>query len=85
MKKYPKKGYTIDPSLFSSDFQSHKATRNFNYQYDYFTEQDDLQFSDPILTELDTIVFVDANHNHNTVTGKAITGLLSFIVSTPVE
>ena len=85
LKKYPNKGYNINPSPFQANFSSHKVEHNFNYQYDYFQEHIDPRFLDLLLKELDTTVFKDANHGHDSVTGKAITGLLAFVGSTSVE
>ena len=85
LKKYPKKGYDIDPSPFQANFPSNKVEHNFNHQNDYFKEHADPRFPDTLLKELDATVFVDANHGNDSVTGKAITSLLEFVGSTRVE
>ena len=85
LKKHPKKGHTIDPSPFIPDFPSERVQAAFNHQYDYFSESIDPRFPDPLLDELDTNIFVDSNHGHDTVTGKAITGTASLVGRTPVD
>ena len=67
------------------DFPSTKVDPNFNHQYDYFTESLDPRFPDPLLPELSTTLFVDSNHGHDTVTGKAITGIVGLVGRTPVD
>ena len=85
LKKYSKKEYNIDLSPFIADFPSIKVTTEFNYQYNYFSEHLNPRFLDPLYNELAFTIFVDANYSYNTVTGKAIIGILSFIGNTPVD
>ena len=58
---------------------------NSNHQHDYFKENVDPRFTESLLKELDKTVFVDSNHGHDSVTGKAITGSLEFVGSPPAE
>ena len=57
---------------------------DFGNQYAYFKEDMDPRFPAPLLDELDLNIFVDADHCHDKVTGRSITGLLAMAGSTPV-
>ena len=54
-------------------------------KYDHFSEHLNPRFPDPSYDELTSTTFVDANHGHDTVTWKAITGILSFVGNNPVD
>ena len=84
-KKYPTKGCNVDLSPFVPDFLSNKFIPDFNYHYDYFSETLDPRFPDPLFPELGSTMFVDANHVHDSVTGKSITGFASFIANMAVK
>ena len=57
---------------------------DFGNQYEDFEEYIDPRFPEPLHKELDLTIFVDSNHGHDRVTGKSLTGLISFVGRTPV-
>ena len=65
LKKHPKKGCDVSPSPFQANFPSNKVEHYFNHQHDYFKEHVDPRFPDPLVKELGTTFFVDANHSHD--------------------
>eukprot|EP00957_Ditylum_brightwellii_P200005 15247066-Ditylum_brightwellii.AAC.1 len=67
LKKYPKRGYVISPTLLQLDLDYQKADLklDFGTQYSYFEEELDPRFSEPLLDELDLHVFCDADHGHD--------------------
>ena len=81
LRKYQKRGYYIDPRdpIIDQDFQVVTAKEDFGGQYSYFREELDPRFPTPKLLELAISVFVDADHAHDKVTGRSITGLLSVV------
>ena len=86
LKKYPSRGYIINPKppTIDSKYQTVKVKEDFGGQYQYFQEDLDPRFPLPLVKELDINLFVDANHAHDKVTGRSITGLFGFVGSTPV-
>ena len=86
LKKYPKRGYTINPQppKISGEYQEVQLKKDFGNQYHYFTEDIDPRFPEQLLPELDINIFCDSDHGHDKVTGRSITGLISFVGSTPV-
>jgi hypothetical protein len=86
LKKYPARGYVINPKPPSIDprYETVKLKENFGGQYQYFTEDLDPKFPEALVPEMDINLFVDANHAHDKVTGRSVTGLLCFVGSTPV-
>ena len=86
LKKFPKKGIVIDPTppKFQSDTEKGEYTfEQFGHQYNTFTEEIDPHFPEPRIPQLDTTIFSDADHGHDLVTGKSVTGTLAFVGSTP--
>ena len=77
----------IDPSppkiTEYPDIQPDKF-EEFGHQYQYFKEEHDPKFPEPTIPELDITIFCDADHGHDLVTGRSITGILAFVGSTPV-
>ena len=87
LRKYPNHGYTINPKPpnIDSKYETVKLKEDFGGQYQYFQEDMDPKFPDPLVPEMDINIFVDANHAHDKVTGRSVTGLLCFVGSTPVS
>jgi Reverse transcriptase (RNA-dependent DNA polymerase) len=87
LKKYPSHGYIINPKSPSIDpkYETVKLKEDFGGQYQYFQEDLDPKFPEPIVPEMDINIFVDANHAHDKVTGRSVTGLFCFVGSTPVS
>ena len=85
LSKYPKRGYAINPQplTIASDYENVQMKYDFGNQYVHFSEEIDDQSYEPLLDELDIHVFVDANHGHNKITVRLISGLFSVVVSTP--
>jgi Reverse transcriptase (RNA-dependent DNA polymerase) len=86
LKKYPAKGYVINPKPPKIDhrYETVKLKEDFGGQYQYFQEDLDPKFPKPLVPEMDINIFVDANHAHDKVTGRSVTGILCFVGSTPV-
>ena len=86
LRKYPKRGYWINPLPPNTppDYEVIAIKEDFSYQYSYFQEEIDPRFPTPLSSELAITLFVDADHAHDKVTGRSITGLLGFVGSTPV-
>jgi len=86
LRKHPKRGYFIDPRppTAPTDFEQVAIKEDFGHQHSYFTEDVDPCFPEPFLAELDINIFVDADHGHDKVTGRSITGLIALVGSTPV-
>ena len=85
LKKYPKRGYAINPAPLKLDAEYEKVNvkLNFGNQYSYFTEEVDPRFPEPLFDEFDVHVFCDADHGHDQITGRSITGLFTVVGSTP--
>ena len=85
LKKYPKRGYIINPEppKIDIEYQTAKFSKDFGSQYNYFKEDIDPRFPKPLLPEFAISLFVDADHGHDKVTGRSITGILGFVGSTP--
>ena len=85
LRKYPRKGHVINPTppVVDKKHENVELNHDFGYQCHCFQEDLDPQFPDPLVPESDINIFVDANHAHDKVTGRSITGLISFIGSTP--
>ena len=87
LKKYLKKGILINPEPPTfSDYKDSpdKTFEDFSHQYKYFHEDKDPKFPDQTIPELKVTIFCDADHAHDLVTGRSITGILAFVGSTPV-
>ena len=87
LKKYPKKGILIDPTppIIQENPQTPREKfEEFGHQYQYFEEELDPKFPKPKVKELDITIFCDADHAHDLVTGRSITGIIAFVGSTPV-
>ena len=87
LKKFPKKGIVMDPSppITNEDPRSPtKQFEDFGYQYQDFREEIDPKFPAQIIPELDITIFCDADHAHDLVTGRSVTGIIVFIGSSPV-
>jgi hypothetical protein len=81
LKKYPAHGYIINPKPPSIDPKNEtiKLKEDFGGQYQYFQEDLDPKFPEPLVPEMDINIFVDANHAHDKVTGRSVTGLFCFV------
>ena len=87
LKKFPKKGIVIDPTppVIREDPQEPKEVfEEFGHQYQYFKEELDPKFPKHTIKELVITIFCDADHAHDLVTGRSITGIIAFVGSTPV-
>ena len=86
LRKYPKRGYVVNPEPphFDSVYSDVEVKCDFGNQYSYFREELDPRFPDPILKELDLNIFIDADHAHDKISGRSITGLLAMLGSTPI-
>ena len=84
MKKYPGKGYTVDPRAPILNYKYEKLEPDFGNQYADFVEELDDKLPMQKMEELPITIFVDSNHGHDLVTGKSISGLIAFVGRTPI-
>ena len=84
LKKYPSKGYTIDPRSPDMDLEYEEIIPDFGNQYADFKEDVDPRLSKARMKELPIIIYTDANHGHDQVTGKSITGIIVMVGRTPI-
>ena len=86
LKKYPARGHVINasPPQIDPKYKTVELKEDFGGQYQYFHEDLDPRFPEPLVQELDINIFVDANHTHDKITGRSITGVFGFVGSTPV-
>ena len=56
---------------------------DFGNQCADFEEWEDPKWPEPLHKELDVTTFEDSNHGHDKVTGRSISGLISFVGRTP--
>ena len=78
LKKYPKKGYTIDPRDPILNIKYEEMKPDFGNQYSDFIEEQDPKVPDQKMKELEISIFVDSNHGHDKITGKSVTGIIMF-------
>ena len=81
LRKFPRRGYTVNSSTpkFDMDMDKVKLNQDFGNQYHYFTEDIDPIFPEALVQELEINVFVDADHGHDKVTGRSVTGIFAFL------
>jgi hypothetical protein len=84
LKKYPKRGYIVDPRPPVVNVKYEKIEPDFGNQYTDFKEDEDDRLPTPKMSELPITIFVDSNHGHDKKTGKSITGLIVFVGRTPI-
>ena len=84
LKKYMKRGYVIDPRDPILNAKYETVVPDFGNQYSDFVEETDLRLPTPLMKELSLNIFVDANHGHDKMTGRSISGILSCVGRTPV-
>lgn len=87
LRKYPKRGYVMNPASphFDHEYSDVEVKCDFGNQYSYFREAMDPRFPTPLLKELDINIFIDADHAHDKVSGRSITGLFATLGSTPIS
>jgi hypothetical protein len=87
LQKYPKRGYVVnpDPPHIDNEYSDVKIKCDFRNQYSYFQEEIDPRFPKPLLEELDINIFVDADHAHDKVTCRSVTGLFATLGLTPTS
>ena len=61
-----------------------KIIPDFGNQYSDFEEEKDPRIPEPLMKEIPQNIFVDANHGHDKVTGRSISGIISFAGRTPI-
>jgi len=66
-----------------TQYENVEIKQDFGNQYQYFIEDVDPRFPEPLLPELSVNIFVDSDHAHDKPTGRSITGILAMVGSTP--
>jgi hypothetical protein len=87
LKKYPNRGYMInpeEPKIAKAEYETVMLKQDFGGQYHYFKEEMDPRFPEALIDELPINIFCDADHAHDKITGRSITGIIGFVGSTPV-
>ena len=76
-----------DPDIFGSEevLNADIASAMKEYAYPDATEELDLDLPDPLIAEILTTIFVDADHAHDLVTQRSCTGLLVCAGRTPIQ
>ena len=84
LKKYPNRGFVINPQDFNPIPSNEKLEPDFGNQYADFSEEIDEKLPVPKMKELSTTILVDSDHGHDRKTGRSITGMISFVGQTPI-
>ena len=84
LKKYPKRGYVINPQEPILNMKYEDLVPDFGNQYKDFVEEEDKKVPESKMKELPITIFVDANHGHDKRTGKSISGIIVFVGRTPI-
>ena len=84
LKKYPKRGYIVDPRPPKVNVEYNEIIPDFGNQYPEFQEEIDDKLPIALMKELQTTIFVDADHGHDKVTGRSITGIIVLVGRTPI-
>ena len=87
LRTYPDRGYYVnpkEPEFVNQAYERVNVPQDFGNQYKYFKEDIDPRAPEPLLDEMSLLVFVDADHAHDKVSGRSITGLITFLGSTPL-
>ncbi len=88
LKRFPDKRIAIDPRPLVYD-REHNQYQDFapDFLEDYPDAKEDMDpgFPEAFGVPLETTIMVDADHAHDLVTRRSITGLLLFVGSTPVK
>ena len=79
-----KRGYIVDPRDPIVNINYEKVIPDFGNQYSDFSEDEDVRLPEPLMKELAMNIFIDSNHGHDRVTGRSITGMISFVGRTPI-
>eukprot|EP00957_Ditylum_brightwellii_P142468 10853891-Ditylum_brightwellii.AAC.1 len=66
------------------EYEKVEVKQDFGNQYIYFNEVLDPQFLEPLFEEIAIHLICNADHGHDKVTGRSITGLFGVVGSTPV-
>jgi hypothetical protein len=72
-----------EPPEIDAPYDEVHLNQDFGGQYHYFKEELDPRFPEALLKELEVNIFCDADHAHDKVTGRSVTGILGLVGSTP--
>ena len=84
LKKYPKKGYLVDPREMELNLEYKDIKADFGNQYIDFKEEIDEHLPNEKMKELSITIMCDSNHGHDRRTGKSISGIIVFVGRTPI-
>jgi hypothetical protein len=86
LKKYPNRRLVIDsrPLIVDEELRQTSFHPDFLEDYDGAEEEIGEGFPEAFGKELETSVFFDADHAHDHMTRRSITGIMVFVGSTPV-
>ena len=84
LKKYTKRRYIIDPIDPIQNVTYELIVPDFGNQYSDFVEATDYRLPEAKMKEISLNIFVGSNHGHDRMTGRSISGIISFVGRTPV-
>ena len=86
LKKHPNRRIVIDSRPLNVDQELKKKVFHPDFLHDYPDAEEEIPENLPPAfgPELETSIFVDADHAHDTKTRRSITGMILFVGSTPV-
>jgi Reverse transcriptase (RNA-dependent DNA polymerase) len=84
LKAYPKGRLYVDPKPFSKSVPE-KPAYDWTEFYPDATEELPHDIPKPLGVEMNTICYVDADHAHDTVTRRSVSGILLFLNGLPVK
>jgi len=85
LKKYTNRGFLIDPREMEDENHSYQIEADFGNQYSDFEEEMNQRHPTPKMKEVSTTIYVDADHGHDKITGRSITGIISFVGRSPIQ
>jgi hypothetical protein len=86
LKKYPNQRFILNSNslLVDEELQQSSFHPDFLEDYDGAKEEIGTGFPDPYGNELESSIFFDADHAHDHLMRRSITGIMVFVGSTPV-
>jgi hypothetical protein len=84
LKAYPKGRLYVDPKPFSKTVES-KPTYNWTEFYPEATEELPTDKPEPLGKHMTTTCYVDADHAHDTVTRRSVSGIILFLNGFPAK
>jgi hypothetical protein len=84
LKAYPKGRLYIDPKPFSKPVET-RPSYDWTEFYPEATEELPSDMPEPLGEQMNTTCYVDADHAHDTVTRRSVSGIILFLNGLPVK